>query len=188
MSSSIAKYFSSKVSSSNKRKPSSSSPDSSPPDRHSDRGGAQGLKKQRTVSECSVPDSNTEMEEIKTNIDCMKEKLNFICGMREDVQNLCEEISKISETLSRKVDILESAIFSLQQDKDKLSEEVQQVKKENTSLRSQMEAGRKENRDLRAVQNDNEQHGRLWNVRVHGIREGTRPAEEAMSLEMNRRK
>ncbi|KAL8596423.1 hypothetical protein ACOMHN_062872 [Nucella lapillus] len=106
------------------------------------------------------------MEEIKTNIDCMKEKLNFICGMREGVQNLREEISKISETLSRKVDILESAIFSLQQDKDKLSEEVQQVKKENTSLRSQMEAGRKENRDLRAVQNDNEQHGQLWNVRV----------------------
>ncbi|KAL8607031.1 hypothetical protein ACOMHN_005057 [Nucella lapillus] len=82
------------------------------------------------------------------------------------------------------MDILESAIFSLQQDKDKLSEDIQQVNKENTSLRSQMEAGRKENRDLRAVQNDNEQHGRLWNVRVHGIREGARPAEEAAVSKM----
>lgn len=122
---------------------------------------------------------------MKTNIDCIKEKLVFVCSMKDDIQTLREEIAKISEALTRRVDILENNIFTLQEEKDKLSEEVQKVRKENTSLRSQLETCRRESQELRVAQNDSEQHGRLWNVRVHGIKEGARPAEETVTDRIN---
>lgn len=180
MTSSISKYFASKTNS-NKRRPSSTSSDncSSPTDFHPSDSKKQDKKKQRLVTELSQERTldMEDMEELKTNIECIKEKLTFVC-MKEDIQVLREEMAKISETLTRRVDVLEGSLFDLQKEMDRLSEEVNQLKKDNTSLRSQLETTRRESRELRGVQNDNEQHGRLWNVRVHGVKETQRPTEE----------
>ncbi|KAL8617114.1 hypothetical protein ACOMHN_014284 [Nucella lapillus] len=74
---------------------------------------------------------------------------------------------------------MESMLFDMAREKDQLSEEVKRLKKENGDLRGQMGAQGAEDRRLRAAHNDLEQHGRLWNVRVHGVKEVANPKDEA---------
>ncbi|KAL8615752.1 hypothetical protein ACOMHN_040247 [Nucella lapillus] len=105
----------------------------------------------------------TEMEEMNNSLECIKEKLNLVCT-KEDIQSLRDE-------LNRRLDVLETNVFDLQKDKDTLMQKTNELQKENVSLRSQLDGTKKEISELKAEQNDHEQHGRLWNVRVFGLKE-----------------
>ncbi|KAL8592016.1 hypothetical protein ACOMHN_060509 [Nucella lapillus] len=117
------------------------------------------------------------MEEIQATLDCMSQKLTFMCTTA-DFQKLKEEIVGIKETFAHRLDNMESMLFDMAREKDQLSEEVKRLKKENGDLRGQLEAQVAEDRRLRAAHNDLEQHGRLWNVRVHGVKEAANHKDE----------
>ncbi|KAL8625399.1 hypothetical protein ACOMHN_044542 [Nucella lapillus] len=103
------------------------------------------------------------MEKMNNSLECIKEKLNLVCT-KEDIQSLRDE-------LNRRLDVLETNVFDLQKDKDTLMQKTNELQKENVSLRSQLDGTKKEISELKAEQNDHEQHGRLWNVRVFGLKE-----------------
>ncbi|KAL8615450.1 hypothetical protein ACOMHN_053786 [Nucella lapillus] len=64
---------------------------------------------------------------------------------------------------------LESSVFKLECERDKLKAEVAKLRGENTGIQQRMMHQTKEISDLKCGANDQEQHGRLWNFRVVGV-------------------
>ncbi|KAL8594588.1 hypothetical protein ACOMHN_002143 [Nucella lapillus] len=177
MSEAVTKYFSVKLGGS-KRKQSSSSPPESPSGPNPETDVQKQERKKTRTKKTGESDCVENMEEIQATLDCMSQKLTCMCTTA-DFQKLKEEIVGIKETFAHRLDKMESMLFDMAREKDQLSEEVKRMKKENGDLRGQMEAHRAEDRRLRAAHNDLEQHGRLWNVRVHGVKEAANPKDEA---------
>ncbi|KAL8619053.1 hypothetical protein ACOMHN_020751 [Nucella lapillus] len=177
MSEAVTKYFSVKLGGS-KRKQSSPSPPESPSGPNPETDVQKQERKKTRTKKTGESDCVENMEEIQATLDCMSQKLTCMCTTA-DFQKLKEEIVGIKETFAHRLDKMESMLFDMAREKDQLSEEVKRMKKENGDLRGQMEAHRAEDRRLRAAHNDLEQHGRLWNVRVHGVKEAANPKDEA---------
>ncbi|KAL8574096.1 hypothetical protein ACOMHN_027131 [Nucella lapillus] len=161
-----------------KRKQSSPSPPESPSGPNPETDVQKQERKKTRTKKTGESDCVENMEEIQATLDCMSQKLTCMCTTA-DFQKLKEEIVGIKETFAHRLDKMESMLFDMAREKDQLSEEVKRMKKENGDLRGQMEAHRAEDRRLRAAHNDLEQHGRLWNVRVHGVKEAANPKDEA---------
>ncbi|KAL8620103.1 hypothetical protein ACOMHN_067226 [Nucella lapillus] len=177
MSEAVTKYFSVKLGGS-KRKQSSPSPPESPSGPNPETDVQKQERKKTRTKKTGESDCVENMEEIQATLDCMSQKLTCMCTTA-DFQKLKEEIVGIKETFAHRLDKMESMLFDMAREKDQLSEEVKRMKKENGDLRGQMEAHRAEDKRLRAAHNDLEQHGRLWNVRVHGVKEAANPKDEA---------
>lgn len=159
----ISKYF---AKSGSKRKPSSTSSTSDACNSPETAKTKQDKKKQKQQSDCSL-----EEMAVQNQLEEINQKLGVLTAAQEDIKQIRQDIDKMSVNLVDKIDRLESVIFDLKTEKDKLSSEVRKLKEDNTDLRSRVDQQQKETDTLRQAQNDMEQHGRQFNLRVFGVKE-----------------
>ena len=150
------------------------------------------LSSSSASDECSSPEvgskSKQESKKIRTDGDsedmAVQETLNELkeamskLATKEDVQELKSEIHQLREdmekmksSLTDKIEVLESTVFDLQKEKDELRAQISKLQGEKSEMQGQLAQGTREAVNIRRVLNDNEQHGRSWNLRVFGIRE-----------------
>ena len=163
----VSKYFSEKVSNKSSKRQLSSSPvsdDSASPETKS--GNLQeSNKKQKTTS-----DNMSETMTLQDAVTELKESMRALAS-KTDVGQLRDEMERLRTTLSNRIDKLEGSIFSLENERDQMKQEIVKVKKENVDLQQQLQQRMKETAELRRGLNDQEQHGRQWNLRVYGVKE-----------------
>ena len=78
------------------------------------------------------------------------------------------------DSLHNKVDKMESRVFDVEAEKDKLKTETRKIQENNKDLKKRIDQYDKENRQLRRNQNDHEQYLRRWNCRVYKVPEEER--------------
>jgi hypothetical protein len=103
---------------------------------------------------------------------------------KEDIKSLKEDMNKVVANLTNRMDKLESDVFDPHTQKDKLGAEVVKLRGENMELKGQLEQRSKESNIIKQAQNDNEQHGRQWNIRVYGIAEATTDEPVSVCIKM----
>lgn len=91
---------------------------------------------------------------------------------KEDISSMKDEVGKMVERLTKQIEKLEADNFEIRQKNDKLGCEIVKLRGENAELKNELTKSVKEITAVRRVQNDNEQHGRQWNIRVYGVGEG----------------
>lgn len=82
-----------------------------------------------------------------------------------------EDINEITARLDPRLEQLESIVFDLRNERDVLASEVKTLREENRELRDKVEQCVKEDGNIKRELNDQEQHGRQFNVRVYGVPE-----------------
>ncbi|KAL8596427.1 hypothetical protein ACOMHN_062876 [Nucella lapillus] len=115
-----------------------------------------------------------------TTLEKIKQTLTNI-ATKDDVDRISGVISKMDASLTKRLDLLESKLYDLENQNDNLHTELKRLKEENSSLRQQLDRSHRETVSLRAAINDKEQHGRGWNVRVHGVPEQKEGTDSAKS-------
>jgi len=133
----------------------------------------QEKKKQRFVSE-ELTDGEEEneqnMESTVTTLDVLSKKLDSL-ATKDDIDQFRAEIQRVIDSLHNKVDKMESRVFDVEAEKDKLITETRKIQENNKDLKKRIDQYDKENRQLRRNQNDHEQYLRRWNCRVYKLPE-----------------
>ena len=171
---SISKYFGNR-SGGVKRKPPSSSSVSDLESSPEDKKRVQESKKQRQGSSTSQ-DGDMALQETMAEIQAAMTKLAtkedlLQLAAKEDVSALRRDMDKLVTTLTTRIEKMESEIFQVHEEKDRLKGEVSRLRGENADLQGRLQQQQKEAREVRAQVNDQEQHGRQWNLRVFGVQE-----------------
>ncbi|KAL8599104.1 hypothetical protein ACOMHN_007820 [Nucella lapillus] len=109
-------------------------------------------------------------KEINTKLEDMNAKLATV-ATREDVQNVRDDMDRLTVRLTKRIDLLECSLFDLNKEKDRLSKDVSCLKAENKELHSKVMQCSKVSSGLQRDLNDQEQHYRQWNLRVYGVKE-----------------
>jgi len=97
----------------------------------------------------------------------------MLADIQKQIANVAtrEDINKITSRLDLRIEQLEGDVFELRNEKDVLAAEVKTLKEENKDLRKKLDQYVKEEENIKRSLNDQEQHGRQFNARVHGIPE-----------------
>ena len=127
----------------------------------------QEKKKQRFVSEeftDGEEENEQNMESTVTTLDVLSKKLDSL-ATEDDINQFRAEIQRVIDSLHNKVDKMESRVFDVEAENDKLRTE------NNEDLKNRIDEYDKEKRQLRRNQNDHEQYLRRWNCRVYKVPE-----------------
>lgn len=139
----------------------------------------QEKKKQKQETVCEA-DKDCGMA-LQEKLEEINRKLELLSTTQQDIKQIRLDMDKLTSRLTEQVNKLEGDVFNLQTDKDRLNKEVGSLKEENSKLRNQLDQQGKELRNHRLAQNDNEQHGRQWNLRVFGVKEEQQGKTESVS-------
>ena len=116
--------------------------------------------------------SEAEDMSVQEKLDIIMNKLEQIEGVKNEISQLRSEMEKLTDRAMERMDKIESDVFDLKANQDRLGSEITKLQEENTSLRSQLNQQKIDLANCKFVENEAEQHGRSWNVRVFGIKEG----------------
>lgn len=119
----------------------------------------------------TLDDIGRQLEQLTSCVATKKDLTDFKAEM-------VSEMMKMTEGLSKKVDILEGRVFKLEQEKDRMSEVINNLKRENSESKAKLELTRKENTRIESNLNDLEQYGRNWNLRIYKVPEAKEGEEE----------
>ena len=98
----------------------------------------QEKKKQRFVSE-ELTDGEEEneqnMESTVTTLDVLSKKLDSL-ATKDDIDQFRAEIQRVIDSLHNKVDKMESRVFDVEAEKDKLKTEIRKIQENNKDLKT----------------------------------------------------
>ncbi|KAL8610697.1 hypothetical protein ACOMHN_047266 [Nucella lapillus] len=94
-----------------------------------------------------------------------------VSKLEEKIENLRGDMESLCACFSTRFEKLEGSVFELECERDKLKADVAKLRGENTGIQQRMVQQTKEISDLKCGANDQEQYGRLWNLRVFGVQE-----------------
>ena len=123
-------------------------------------------KKQKKTDTEPTEETMTLQEAVRE----LKQSLQTL-ATREDISQLREEMEKMQASFCTRIDKLESSVFELENERDQLRQEVAKITEKNTDLQQQLSLHSRTTADLKRSLNEQEQYGRLWNLRVYGVKE-----------------
>ena len=129
------------------------------------------LKKRMNLEETEKMESPAFMPEINRRFDALQASL----ASKQDIDKMKDgfklEIDNLTASFVKKMESLEERVLEAEGERDKLRKEVAAVKQTNSDLFDRLNRQGKRLDSLRRVQNDAEQHGRKWNLRVFNLPE-----------------
>ena len=127
---------------------------------------------------------STLMAEINHRFDALQASLASKDDIDKMKSNFKTEVDNLTTTFVKKVDSLEERVLKVESERDRLREEVAVVKQTNADLFNQLNKQGKRIDSLQAAQNDADQHGCKWNVRVYNVPESTTEEPESLRQKM----
>ena len=98
-------------------------------------------------------------------------QLRSLKTVEEDVGELKGQMKRLVDSLTNRIEILETDSHNLKDDNDKLRKALNVTKQQNEELKAELDAQKERLKQNEKKQNDHEQHGRLQNLRVFGVPE-----------------
>lgn len=145
---------------------------------------AQQVKKKLNL-ESDPEDMETQMSVLMTEIDRRLDTLKDTLASKQDISSMKKEMKtemdNLSATFINKIGALEEKILNLESEKMKLQEEVSVLRRTNGDLFKQMNNHSKQMASMSRAQNDIEQQGRKWNLRVFNVAEADSDQTESAS-------
>lgn len=121
--------------------------------------------------------AETDMESVLAEISQRFDTLQKSLATKEDIDKMKTdfktEMDKLTASFVKKIDSLEEKLLKVESERETLKNEVEAVKRTNSDLFEQINRQTKQLVSLQRTQNDLEQHGRKWNLRVFNIPEPT---------------
>ena len=132
------------------------------------------LRQNQSVSDASedsfsTTEGGTKIEEEITIVDVYKQLQNV--ASKEDISGLRGEVERTFASLSKKIEVLEGKVYTIEKEKDELTNSLAAAEREREKLEVLLKEEREAVREL-------EQYGRRDNIKIYGLREGGRGDSE----------
>lgn len=140
------------------------------------------VKKKLNIEEEATDSMDSQlsnfMSDISKRLDSLQSSQSSL-ATKDDIskmeKNFKEEIDNLTATFVKKIDSLEERVLKVEGERDKLREEITAARNTNADLFKQLNKQEQEMVWLRKSNNDAEQQGRKWNIRVFNIPESEEP-------------
>ena len=117
----------------------------------------------------SLNEMNRKHDEVVRKLDSVADSV----ATKEDVKSIRDEMENINKSLSKRIEVLESHVFTLQKDNDGLTNRLAAMARERGELEEKLSSYEQKVVNCEKNANDHEQHARGWNLRFFGFPEVT---------------
>jgi FtsZ-binding cell division protein ZapB len=123
----------------------------------------------------TVPEARTMeasiLSDIKDRLDSLQQTVVTKKDLDKMQTDLKSEMDKVFQAFVERIDELEARVATAERERDTLKTTVEEVKQTNGELFSKIHKHEQQINFLKKTQNDIEQQGRKWNLRVYNVAE-----------------